>query len=79
MCAERGRGGLFAEHRFDSVSVYGRTDDVPFVEIAREAGAWTPELNLEPSEGASLFHHAVQGRATQTVPALVEQILRGTD
>jgi len=49
-----------------------------FVEIAREAGAHTLELNLEPSEGASLFHHAVQGRATQTVPALVEQILRGT-
>ncbi len=47
-----------------------------FVEIAREAGAWTLELNLEPSEGVSLFHHAVQGRATQTVPALVDQILR---
>jgi len=47
-----------------------------FVEIAREAGAWTLELNLEPSEGVSQFHHAVQGRATQTVPALVEQILR---
>jgi NAD-dependent deacetylase len=49
-----------------------------FVEIAREAGAHTLELNLEPSEGASLFHHAVQGKATQTVSALVEQILSGT-
>ncbi len=48
-----------------------------FVEIAREAGAWTLELNLERSEGASWFHHAVQGRATETVPAFVEQILRG--
>jgi len=47
-----------------------------FVEIAREAGAWTLELNLEPSEGVSHFHHAVQGKATQNVPALVEQILR---
>jgi len=46
-----------------------------FVDIAREAGAWTLELNLEPSEGVSLFHHAVQGKATQHVPALVEQIL----
>ncbi len=49
-----------------------------FVEIAREAGAHTLELNLEPSEGVSLFHHAVQGKATQTVSALVEQILSGT-
>jgi NAD-dependent deacetylase len=49
-----------------------------FVEIAREAGAWALELNLEPSEGSSLFHHTVQGRATQTVPALVGQILSGT-
>jgi len=48
-----------------------------FVEIAKQAGAWTLELNLEPSEGASLFHHAIQGPATQTVPAFVEQILRG--
>lgn len=49
-----------------------------FVEIAREAGAWTLELNLELSEGASRFHHAVQGRAGETVPALVEQLLRGS-
>jgi NAD-dependent deacetylase len=48
-----------------------------FVEIAREAGAWTLELNLEPSDGVSHFHYAVQGRATQTVPALVDQILYG--
>lgn len=47
-----------------------------FVEIAREAGAYTLELNLEASEGASRFHHAVKGRATETVPALVEQLLR---
>jgi NAD-dependent deacetylase len=47
-----------------------------FVEIAREAGAFTLELNLEASEGASRFHHAVKGRATETVPRLVDQLLR---
>jgi len=47
-----------------------------FVQIAREAGAYALELNLEPSEGASLFHKAVQGRATEIVPPLVEQLLQ---
>jgi len=50
-----------------------------FVEIAREAGAYTLELNLEPSEGSSRFHHAVRGRATETVPPVVEQLLRGPE
>ena len=49
-----------------------------FVEIAREAGAHTLELNLEPSEGASHFHQAVAGKATQLVPALVSQLLHGS-
>jgi len=47
-----------------------------FVEIAREAGAYTLELNLEASEGVSRFHHAVTGRATDAVPRLVDQLLR---
>jgi len=46
-----------------------------FVAEARRAGAYTVELNLEPSEGASLFHEAVQGRATELVPAYVAQLL----
>ena len=48
-----------------------------FVAEARAAGAHTVELNLEPSEGASLFHEAIYGRATKVVPAYVERILRG--
>ena len=50
-----------------------------FVEIAQEAGAYTLEINLEASEGASRFHQAVQGRATETVPTFVDQLLRGPD
>lgn len=46
-----------------------------FVAEARRAGAHTVELNLEPSEGASLFHEAVHGRATEVVPAYVEALL----
>lgn len=46
-----------------------------FVAEARANGAHTVELNLEPSEGASLFHEAIYGPATQIVPAYVEKIL----
>ena len=47
-----------------------------FVEEARMIGrARTVELNLEPSEGASLFHEARHGPASELVPDFVEQIL----
>ncbi len=39
-----------------------------FVQAARMAGARTVELNLEPSEGASLFEEAVYGPAGTVVP-----------
>jgi NAD-dependent deacetylase len=48
-----------------------------FVAEARSAGARTVELNLEPSEGASLFHEAHHGPATKVVPGYVEQLLAG--
>ena len=47
-----------------------------FVVSARGAGAHTVELNLEPSDGASLFAERVQGPATQVVPAYVERLLQ---
>lgn len=48
-----------------------------FVQEARDvAGARTVELNLEPSEGASLFDERQYGPASTVVPAYVEQILR---
>ena len=42
-----------------------------FVQEARRAGAQTIELNLEESEGATLFHEARYGPATEVVPAFV--------
>ena len=47
-----------------------------FVAQARMAGrAHTVELNLEPSEGASLFHECRHGPATHVVPVFVEELL----
>lgn len=47
-----------------------------FAAEARRVGAYVAELNLEPSQGASLFHEAIQGRATEIVPAYVERLLQ---
>ena len=46
-----------------------------FVAEARRAGANCVELNLEPSEGASLFDEAFHGPATQVVPRYIEKLL----
>lgn len=49
-----------------------------FVRDVRAQGcARTVELNLEPSQGASLFDEAVYGPATRVVPAFVEKLLTG--
>ena len=42
---------------------------------ARRNGAHTVELNLEPSDGVSLFHEAIHGKATEIVPAFVERVV----
>jgi NAD-dependent deacetylase len=47
-----------------------------FVEEARHAGAHTVELNLEPSEGESLFAEKRYGPATEVVPDFVARVLR---
>ncbi len=49
-----------------------------FVQDACQAGAHTIELNLEPSEGQSLFAERIYGPATEVVPAFVEELLRQT-
>jgi NAD-dependent deacetylase len=46
-----------------------------FVATAAANGARTVELNLEPSEGASLFDEAIHGPATLVVPAYVDRLL----
>ena len=48
-----------------------------FVAEARNSGAHTVELNLEPSEGASLFRETHHGPATKIVPMYVERLLAG--
>jgi len=48
-----------------------------FVREARASGARTVELNLEPSEGHSLFAERIYGRAGEIVPAFVEHLLAG--
>jgi len=47
-----------------------------FVQEARRADAHTVELNLEPSDGQSLFAERVYGPATEIVPAFVDELLR---
>jgi NAD-dependent deacetylase len=46
-----------------------------FVAEARDRGAHTVELNLEPSQGTSLFDEAIHGPASVIVPAFVERLL----
>jgi NAD-dependent deacetylase len=46
-----------------------------FVEIARAAGIRTCEINLAPSDNATLFDEAHYGPATETVPRFVDALL----
>ena len=48
-----------------------------FVSEAARAGAFTVELNLEPSDVASLFDEQIGGPATESVPDWVERMLSG--
>ncbi len=68
---------LGRSHLFISIGTSGNVYPAAgFVEEARRtAGAHTIELNLEPSEGASLFAEAVYGPATEVVPAYVDKLL----
>jgi NAD-dependent deacetylase len=47
-----------------------------FVHHALNHGAQTAEINLEPSNNATLFHESIYGLAGMTVPDLVENILQ---
>lgn len=50
-----------------------------FVRLAREQGADTLEMNLEPSAGSTLFDDRHYGPATRLVPAWVEALLGHSD
>ncbi|MGD9784755.1 MAG: NAD-dependent deacylase [Hyphomicrobiaceae bacterium] len=75
---ERIYEALAAADLFISIGTSGNVYPAAgFVAGAREAGAHTVELNLEPSEGASLFEEHHHGPATVVVPAYVERLLSG--
>ena len=46
-----------------------------FVDIARQAGARTIEVNLDHSDNADAFDESIHGRATEAVPVLVDELL----
>jgi NAD-dependent deacetylase len=69
---------LSAANLFISIGTSGNVYPAAgFVAEARAHGAHTVELNLEPSEGASLFHEAHHGPATKVVPTYVDRLLDG--
>jgi NAD-dependent deacetylase len=73
---ERTYAALIGADLFISIGTSGNVYPAAgFVAATRDAGAHTVELNLEPSEGAHLFHEALHGPATQIVPAYVDRLL----
>jgi NAD-dependent deacetylase len=48
-----------------------------FVQTARYRGAWTLEMNLEPSLGSYIFDESRVGPASELVPQWVEEVLAG--
>jgi len=48
-----------------------------FVAQARQAGAHSVEINLEPSQGHSLFAQKRYGPATEQLPRWVAELLAG--
>ncbi|WP_269932300.1 Sir2 family NAD+-dependent deacetylase [Aminobacter sp. HY435] len=71
-------GALWQCDLFVSIGTSGNVYPAAgFVEMARDAGARTVELNLEPSSGRGLFDQAIHGRASEIVPEFVEHLLAG--
>lgn len=75
---ERIYSALAASDLFISIGTSGSVYPAAgFVSEVRGQGrAHTVELNLEPSEGMSLFAERRYGPATEVVPAFVDQVLR---
>lgn len=46
-----------------------------FVEIAKQAGARTVELNLDPTSNSAIFDESLNGPASQLVPSYVDKLL----
>jgi len=73
---ERIERALIGANLFVSIGTSGNVYPAAgFVETARHVGAHTVELNLEPSEGHTLFAERLYGPASATVPAFVDRLL----
>lgn len=71
---------LMAADLFISIGTSGNVYPAAgFVMAARQLGAHTVELNLEPSEGASLFAEKIHGLASEIVPAYVDSLLAAAE
>ena len=69
-------GALARADLFISIGTSGNVYPASgFVAEAKTNGAHTVELNLEPSEGVTMFAEAIHGPASQVVPAYVEELL----
>ncbi|PID45436.1 MAG: NAD-dependent protein deacylase [Proteobacteria bacterium] len=67
---------LMACDLFVSIGTSGKVYPAAgFVQIAREHGAKTIELNLDPTDSSDIFHRSIHGPASEVVPAFVESIL----
>jgi NAD-dependent deacetylase len=63
---------------FISIGTSGSVEPAAsFLEEARRAGARTVELNLEPSQSATLFAERIYGPASKIVPEFVARLIRG--
>lgn len=74
---DRIHGALGGCGLFVSIGTSGRVHPAAGFVAAVRGRARTVELNLEPSDGASLFDEAIHGPATGIVPAFVDRLLRG--
>lgn len=73
---ERIQEALMACDLFISIGTSGTVYPAAgFVAQARASRAHTVELNLEPTQSASMFHETIHGKATEIVPAFVERLL----
>jgi NAD-dependent protein deacetylase/lipoamidase len=69
-------GALRSADLFVSIGTSGAVYPAAgLVRNARDLGARTLELNLEPSQGSAWFDEARHGPATQVVPAWVDELL----
>lgn len=67
---------LAASNLFVSIGTSGSVYPAAgFVRAAREAGIATMEINLEPSENAEAFDVARYGKASEAVPAWVDEMV----